>query len=126
MDIGQLREGNIIVVYPRANQEGILSVKEVQPGSLLCDMLSPRPGYQFRIRFNEVNPVKLSPDWLVKASFRKDPGATGQWISPDNQLAFIFSGETGVFGNAADRELIYLHQLQNTYLELTGKELHIS
>lgn len=126
MDIGQLREGNIIIVYPRENQEGILSVREMQPGSIICDMLSPRAGYQFRIRFNEINPVPLSSDWLAKAAFRRDSEEQERWLSPDNELHFHFSGDAGVFGNAADREVTYLHELQNTYMELTGKELQIT
>lgn len=126
MDIGQLKEGNIIVVYPRENQEGILSVREMHRESVICDMLSPRTGYQFRIRFNEVNPVRLSNDWLVKASFRPDPEDGSKWFGPDNHLRFHFSGETGVFGIDENREVTYLHQLQNTYLELTGKKLHIT
>lgn len=126
MDIGQLKTGNIIVVYPRANQEGILSVREMQQGSIICDMLSPRPGYQFRIRFNEVNPVPLSSEWLTKASFRKASPETGQWIAPDDDLPFLFTGDCGVFSNDLDRQVSYVHQLQNTYRELTGKELHIA
>jgi len=126
MDIGQLREGNIIVVYPRENQEGILSVREMQRESIICDMLSPRAGYQFRIRFNEINPVRLSNDWLVKASFKRDPKESDKWLGPDDHLAFHFSGQTGVFGNAENLEVAYLHQLQNTYLDLTGKDLHIT
>lgn len=126
MDIGQLKEGNIIIVYPRENQEGILSVKEMQRESIICDMLSPRAGYQFRIRFNEINPVRLSIDWLIKASFRQDPDERNRWLGPDDHLPFHFSGQTGVFGNAEELEVTYLHQLQNTYLELTGKKLHIA
>jgi hypothetical protein len=126
MDIGQLRAGNIIVVYPRENQEGILSVKELHRESVICDMLCPRTGYQFRIRFNEINPVKLSNEWLVKASFRRDPEDRNKWLGPDNQLHFHFSGKAGVFVDAKNQEVTYLHQLQNTYLDITGKELHIT
>ncbi|WP_407430754.1 hypothetical protein [Arcticibacter sp.] len=126
MDIRQLREGNIIVVYPRANQQGILAIREVQRESMICDMLSPRKGYQFRIRFSEINPVRLSDEWLVKASFRLDPKESGKWLCPHDQLAFRFSGHAGVFGQAEDHQVEYLHQLQNTYLELTGKKLHIT
>lgn len=126
MDIGQLREGNIIIVYPRENQEGILSVRELQRGSIICDMLSPRAGYQFRIRFNEINPIRLSNDWLVRASFIRNPKESNSWIGPDEQLPLYFSGQTGILGKAESREIIYLHQLQNTYRELTGKELQIT
>lgn len=126
MDIGQLREGNIIVVYPRENQEGILSIKEVHRGSVICDMLSPRAGYRFRIQFNEIHPIRLSNDWLVKASFRPDPDEINKWLGPDDKLPFRFSGHSGMPGHVEDREVEYLHQLQNIYLDLTGKPLHIT
>lgn len=126
MDIGQLREGNIIIVYPRENQEGILCVREMQTESIICEMLSPRAGYQFRIRFNEINPVRLSTDWLLKASFKQDMEKRDRWLCPSNQMSFHFSGKAGAFGNAMDREIMYVHQLQNIYSDLTGKQLHVA
>lgn len=126
MDIGQLREGNIIVVYPRENQEGILSIKEMHQESVICDMLSPRAGYQFRILLNEINPIRLSNDWLVKASFRQDPDEMSRWLGPDDSLPFHFGGRSGMLGQVEERKVEYLHELQNTYLELTGKKLHVS
>lgn len=126
MDIGQLREGNIIVVYPRENQEGLLCVKEMQTESVICEMLSPRAGYQFRIRFHEINPVKLSADWLLKASFKPDVEKRDRWLCPSDQMSFHFSGQAGVFGDDVEREVMYVHQLQNTYSDLTGKTLHVT
>lgn len=126
MDIDQLREGNIIVVYPRENQEGILSIREMHQKSVICDMLSPRAGYQFRILLNEINPIRLSNDWLVKASFRQDPDEMDRWLGPDDLLPFRFLGRSGILGHVDERKVEYLHQLQNTYFELTGKKLHVS
>lgn len=123
MNINQFRPGNIIVVYPREGQEGLLAVSEIQSSSILCDMISPRKGYQFRIQPFEINAVKLTADWLKKASFYSSNESNRIWSLQGTALQFYFNGSTGYFAGSPDKKVSYVHELQNTFHQLTGKEI---
>ncbi|EOR96446.1 hypothetical protein ADIARSV_0349 [Arcticibacter svalbardensis MN12-7] len=125
-DLTQLRPGNIIVVYPRENQEGILSILEIQQSSVLCKMLIPRKGYLFRIQFDEINPLKLNKGWLAKASFIQDPQDPDNWFYTNKSDQYQFTTSSGSFNQALQKRIIYVHELQNVFFQLTGKELTIT
>ncbi|WP_069661134.1 hypothetical protein [Arcticibacter eurypsychrophilus] len=125
-DLTQLRPGNIIVVYPRENQQGILSILEIQKSSVLCRMLVPREGYLFRIQFHEINSLKLDKEWLEKASFVQDPQDSGNWFYTNKRDQYQFTISSGSFNQALKNRINYMHELQNVYFELTGTELTIT
>lgn len=78
--------------------------------------------------YYEVEPIHLTEEWLVKFGFEK----TGHyhWNGP---VYFELAGyKDGTFVNAINcneyhngEPIKYVHQLQNLYFALTGKELEI-
>lgn len=126
IDLTQLRPGNIIVVYPRENQKGILFILEIQKSSILCEMLVPRKGYLFRIQFPEVHAQILNEEWLKRASFIQDPVTTANWFCKNKKTLFQFASSCGTFSEASKRQINYVHELQNEYFELTREELTVT
>ena len=124
MDLRELKEGNLIKVYPRENQEGLLFIKEIQPTTAICEMILPRRGYDFRIRPNEMEPVPLTQQWLARAGFRMNTESVYTWTSPDH-LAFHITENSGTFFSSG-KVISYLHELQNEYKQLTGRDLSIN
>lgn len=76
--------------------------------------------------FNEIIPIPLTDEWFLKLGFKKDD--YGQYVRPE-----MFSGfqsnfnKPGYFLMAGDDKdepkVEYVHQLQNLFFALTGKEL---
>ncbi len=125
MDIQELKLGNLIKISPRENEEGILFLTEIQHSSIIGEMLVPRQGYHFRIKFDEIQPLELREDWLIFLGFNKSPDENNVWIDSKNFIHFKLSPfesgfmEEGKIAVAIDS----IHQLQNVYLTLTGEEL---
>lgn len=76
----------------------------------------------------EVNakPIELTEEILLKCGFIKDE--FDQWGN-DSRLGFFqaedFEGYLMIWGDSVIRHCEHLHQLQNLYFALTGKELKI-
>lgn len=85
---------------------------------------------------SELNPVPLTEEWLVKFGlevvdlikenkYLKD--CVGFW--PDNEnfvyVIDLYGNEMGDWGYVT-KEIKYVHQLQNLYFALTGKELELN
>lgn len=126
MNIRELRIGNLIKISPRENQEGLLQIAEIHKESLIGEMLSPRQGYQFRIKFHEIIDILLTPEWLLQAGFELDDeniyrhqGFIDFWFKTDVKQFY----RQGVI---ASRPVETVSQLQNGYLFLTGEELIIN
>ena len=83
-------------------------------------------------------PIPLTEGWLIKFGFEKDAG--GQFILNLNykhlngRLMYSDFCTMSVFSDFSDgrkedytfqRDIVYVHQLQNLYFDLTGKELKI-
>ncbi len=124
MEIEELRLGNLIKISPRPKEEGILFLAEIHPLNIIGVMLIPRQGYHFRIKFNEMIPLELTEDWLVKFGFNKT-GNSSSWVDNKNiEIRFTKPGacfiiENGILGS----KIQYAHQLQNQYFLKTGEEL---
>lgn len=125
MDIQELKLGNLIKISPRENEEGILFLTEIQHSSIIGEMLVPRRGYHFRIKFDEILPLELTQDWLIFLGFNRSADENDVWIDSKSFIHFKLSAfesgfmEEGKIAVAIDS----IHQLQNVYLTLTGEEL---
>lgn len=75
------------------------------------------------------NPIPLTPEILEKCGFEKN----GCFYNVDNfQLMYGYTREEGKFFHFCLDEIVafppfkYLHELQNLYFALTGKELNVN
>ncbi len=83
-------------------------------------------------KFEDLSPIPLTPKILVKCGGYSN-GFGGYGIIPLAQFWIIFYEELGKweidinsdFPGNVNREIKYLHQLQNLYFALTQKELEI-
>lgn len=71
-------------------------------------------------------PIKLTEDILLKCGFIKDE--FDNWEN-ETRLGLYkpddFDGYLSIWGDSTVGECYYLHQLQNLYFALTGKELEV-
>lgn len=72
-------------------------------------------------RTNDIKPIPLTEEWLLKFGFKKDNNFT--WVKIEMELMQRDDGFWIWLG--ADLYLKYVHQLQNLYHALTGNELEI-
>ena len=130
MEIKKLRQGSLIKISPRENEEGYLAIEEIQKDNIIGEMLVPRQGYHFRIKFYEIIPIPLNDKWLEKAGYKQDEADENLWRDANNRLDFFYSAENKKFidsGNLIGKTQVeFVHDLQNGYLFLTGKELNIT
>jgi hypothetical protein len=130
MKIKELRIGSLIEVNPRENQIGLLSIVEIQRETIIGEMISPKPGYLFRIKFDEINLIPLSQNWLLKFGFRKEADKD-VWIDNKGLIQFYFN-ENGqkkfAFKESlvGDKNINTVHEFQNGFQFLTGEELVIT
>lgn len=75
---------------------------------------------------NRINPIPLTEEWLMKFGFEE---YCGGW---ENNIRLEYVPEMSCYQFDTDggriiqtRPIIYIHQLQNLYFALTGKELEI-
>lgn len=130
MDIKKLRQGSLIKISPRENEEGYLAIQEIQKDNIIGEMLVPRQGYHFRIKFYEIIPIPLNEKWLAKAGFTQDETDSNLWKDSHQHLDFFFSEKDKKFidkGTMIGKvQVEFVHDLQNGYLFLTGKELNVT
>lgn len=124
MDINELKPGNLIKVQPRENQEGLLLVQEIQHSTVICEMISPRKGYLFRLKPVEITPVPISDYWLTKAGYT--PGmSSGYWSDSRGAASYLSKNNEGRLDHPDSVDIKYVHELQNEYLRLTASTLTI-
>lgn len=80
-------------------------------------------------------PIPLTEEWLLKFGFDKikNPNNTPSWIWLKDKRIFLYeffenrklSFDLFIYNDWLKRENIYVHELQNLYFALTGKELEI-
>lgn len=127
MEIQELKLGNLIKISPRENEEGILFLTDIQQSSIIGEMLVPRQGYHFRIKFDEILPLEISEEWLEKLGFSKTHDQDDVWVDSKNFVLFKFSDlESGFLENGRLAVVINsVSELQNMYFVLTGEKLSL-
>ena len=129
----ELRTGNLYATI--RNQEivvkGIDTVNKfviIDPVDVELEITSRNEG---SIIFEDLHPIELTEPKLLEFGFVKqdsialdvisDKGAKFLWDETNNQIV-LQDCENGIIGQA----IKYLHQFQNIYFFLTGKELPIT
>lgn len=115
----------------------MIKATELRSGNYLQGkILSPAHAGIYKITAHDINNIEngsgglhaipLTEEWLKKLGFFKYNNA---WVlkKPENNMKFGFSVWYDLTYNTGELSppLNYVHQLQNLYFALTGKELHI-
>jgi hypothetical protein len=113
----ELRIGNLV----RNNLSGEI----LKPCDILCDVINTDKIEGLNYGF--IEPIPLTEEWLLKFGFKwKGLIAKGRYLTlftpcgkaiVYKESHFIFTGVT------IEVQTNYVHQLQNLYFALTGKEL---
>lgn len=108
--------------------------KDTQVYELYSDVLTTTLDKgMYEYIYGVVDPIPLTEEWLIKFGFgRPKNNGSFYWIklsaslfniNPDNGVVWINTPAGEPFNNPALIE--YVHQLQNLYFALTGKELEL-
>lgn len=95
-----------------------------------CDYWNKNPERQDAVSFENVEPVPLTDEWLERFGFEKDEESSS-WSKivsmPQFDYCFEISNKYQEFfqPDFLSIDIKYVHQLQNLYFALTGKELTI-
>ena len=106
---------NIILQVTGIFDNGELLVKYKYTSSLF---------HEIDTDIEDVKPIELTEKWLIDFGFRKDEETNYRWFMED-WLAYdlddncIRTSDSWEFGKKK-----YVHELQNLYFSLTGKELN--
>jgi hypothetical protein len=88
--------------------------------------------YIFKESLNQVKPIPLTEEWLLKFGFKNRPdGICDHWHLGINPITHDWMIElknlgAGFFYINGYFNIKYVHQLQNLYFALTGEELAIN
>ena len=114
MDATELRIGNL--VYGPLNREG--KILSVYMDSALVNLTTPASNFSLK----DLTAIPITEEWLLKFGFEKDSGCYEKgpimYLLASNTVIILAEGAMIKMGV---RE--HLHQIQNLYFDLTGKEL---
>lgn len=113
----ELRIGNYVMYT-----ENILTISSIDKKRVVLDDYN-RP-LDFLVRFlNQIKPIPLTEEWLIRFGF----GGTREYYydTEIGAIEFYFEDEILVCDiyDSRNKNIKYVHQLQNLYFALTGKEL---
>jgi len=125
MNIQNFKLGNLIRISPRQNEEGVLFIIDIQHSSIIGEMITPRQGYHFRIKFEEMLPLALDEIWLERLGFYQRKEKDDVWVDQKNFVEFKYnkSGSGFLEKGHIVVGISCVHELQNSYSTLTGEEL---
>lgn len=117
MKSNELRIGNYVNRLGRLTT--ILAVQEADGIGYVSTPLSGT------VTINQIEPIALSEDWLIKAGFIKpEYSSIVEYHYGDIELYFLTKDECYQFEHKKIViDLYYVHQLQNLVHSLTGEEL---
>lgn len=117
MDAKELRIGNFVRGFDDRSYEH----QEIQ---FLSTRVETTKGLYYK--YENVNPIPITEEWLERFGFKKDKSWFGEFYenkegdSVNSDITVITVFDTGDFDMPK-----YIHQLQNLYFALTGKELGV-
>ncbi len=116
------------------HQTNPIRKNEIRIGTIISDSVNPlivdiNNISDILFNLTKYQPIELTHDILLKSGIKNTPG-TQRYIFPDLENYYIiFSGKLGLMCCTGNKTigipLKYVHQLQNIYLYINGKELHI-
>ncbi len=120
MEATELRISNIVNCNNKRHHEPYIVVESITSECINVDF---RP-----YNLNELEPIPLTEDWLLKLGFKKDLNSYklknfGRSMFHFGKPCFYPAGRLSSLMRMDN--LSYVHQLQNLYFALTGEELKI-
>jgi len=100
--------------------------------------------YEFyKDRMQDIKPIRLTEEWLLKFGFEKDAYDTDEFGDPVHTIDICLKGHDRIFigkypqdnwvsirdgdtGDSLSNDIKHVHQLQNLYFALTSEELEIN
>ena len=132
MDILELRIGNKVLYHRNESIQEIETVTGLMSDGTI--FLSPdHEGCTHPKSLKTIRPIQLTEEWLLKLQFAKSMnvfwtkcGVTllMKGLTKDKFYDFLFGGSCQE-GWSESTSIKYVHELQNIYFALTGKELDI-
>lgn len=119
-----LRVGNLVL-----NDGCSCEVFHIYGGSFINCTLKTKQGSEINARYELLNPIPLSEDWLLKAGFEKDEDGVYKMKNVLYWIDRCYNSNTGVLQIASGYAAVinapcqYVHELQNLYFCLFGEEL---
>lgn len=135
MTINELRIGNF-VGYKDSTSPYIYEVRSISndrlhPINLIEYDTEKKHGYSVDVEhIDDLNPIPLSEDILVKAGFEKENGDFQAFIYKDTAICTFWDGVEWIFKFGSDSDLSfaaceYVHELQNLIYCLRKEEITI-
>lgn len=111
MEIKKVRKGNLMLT-----PDNIKQVTEIDGKCFYCD--------EFKNTWSEINPIKISEDWYRKLKFseRSDCFIKGDMLIFKSNLNVI---EVNSYGIDEVIKIEFVHEVQNLWEEITGRQLKI-
>lgn len=116
----------------------MIKQNELRVGSVVLDISNGYLPYQISVG-SQINnfvlqvPMSITKEILVQCGFYKIDEYHYEINLPKGNTLYVTYGKSsckccigGIMGMVELREIKFLHQLQNRYLDLTGKELKIT
>lgn len=117
MKANELRIGNYIADIWTPN--GLFKVTELRKDKIFY-------GNCFKGKYDDIRPIPLTEEILLKAGFEKDTGEF--YIYKDITVRKTYYSDDFwrfIFKHQRIKDIKYLHDLQNTIFALTGEEIKI-
>lgn len=134
MDAKELRIGNLVTDQFYESFKTVIEVESVNDKGInlqICDdgnypecaKIWIEPEY----KFNDLNPIPLTEEWLIKFGLIKLRSPMLSFVLGCYEICFnpISEDYSVILKGGVICTLKYVHQLQNLYFALTGKELEL-
>lgn len=125
MEASELRINNLVDY----KDYGACRVKRITEGGFF-DVAPLHMIGAISVASSETSPIPLTQEWLMRLGFYKSSFDNNEFIDSKTGWFMVYEN-SGYYKLSTGRGLIgeqfkYVHQLQNLYFALTGKELEIN
>ena len=123
INLKSLRIGNYVSMTESQKYEGSeLEVISINKDFVECLRLIRESDEEWTYK-NDIYPIPLTEDWLIKFGFEKEKDGPITFFNKDNLAIEKYSNKCIFTDGDIYTEIYSVHHLQNIYFALVGKEL---